>query len=1043
MSELKMISPLLDNISVGGAISDHHGIRCYPAMNDTTGDKYIVKVITIPASRTQLDAFLLSGAYANEADALSYFKEQADDLLKEAEALKKLSNLDGYFSYEQFQLVPMEDEIGLQIYLLGSYRPTLDRLMQRQPMTYLSAVNLGLDLCAALTVCRNSGYLYLDLKPSNIFIAQDNSYKIGDLGLVSLNALGYASLPDKYRSPYTAPEITDAFSNLNTTLDVYALGRILYQIYNNGELIDVSNEALDLPAPANADYEMSEIILKACATDPNDRWSTPEEMGQALVSYMQRNGANDTPIVPPLIPSADPIDDAADDTCEVQDLDNAVQLQSNVESEVPKVQEVPENEEKQDATESDPEQVDPIVIQDAFADETNISDDTDTDTPATDPLGEELNNIAVLLQPSDDETAPENTEGEISYDEVSQEINDILTQADEIVSHPVPDPVVAPDPIEVPVPDPIVISESSNDITENNTETENESNTDDESKEPQDLDSGIADDSDDTQNITEKSTDENFSDTTVAEDNEPDCDDEETDEDDESVVTSKKKKGSWILYVILALLLAGLVTIGIYFYQNYYLLPVDSMTLSGDETSLTVNVQTSIDESLLTVVCKGQHGVTLQAPLKNGTASFTNLQPDTAYVISLNVSGFHKLTGEVSKGYSTPKVVNISDFKIYTSSTAGTVDVYIASDNSKTETWKLSYSTTGENERTKTIQGTYDQVENLTIGKKYTFVLEPASGVTVKGTNKVTHTVTVPIYAQLQTIDSCSGGSMVVTWLPPKDANPVGWTVTCKDSSGNVVKTINVAATAETSARFDSIDDAATYTVDIVSDGMKDGVSVTKPEGAPVLADAVFTKTDVSAKLTWSGTGPWTVICTADGHVLEEIKADKAEYSINTLVPNTTYCITVKTPDGTVPIGGMKAFTTPAAESFTCTYENHSVNADDLTANMCAIGSVRGRWTSKHYANSFKVGEEAGILLTKENKHGYSADNYIRIFAIYDKDGVLVTASSTENQWYLMWPYANSCELEIPSMPSKAGEYTLHLFFNNQLVATNDFTVTE
>ena len=53
--------------------------------------------------------------------------------------------------------------------------------------------------------------------------------------------------------------------------------------------------------PIFADYEMSEIILKACNPNPEDRWQDPEEFRNALVSYMQRNGANDTPIVPPQI----------------------------------------------------------------------------------------------------------------------------------------------------------------------------------------------------------------------------------------------------------------------------------------------------------------------------------------------------------------------------------------------------------------------------------------------------------------------------------------------------------------------------------------------------------------------------------------------------------------------------------------------------------------------------------------------------------------------------------------------------------------------
>ena len=38
---------------------------------------------------------------------------------------------------------------------------------------------------------------------------------------------------------------------------------------------------------------------KAIDPNPRKRWQTPIEMGQALVSYMQRNTVQDVPIVPP------------------------------------------------------------------------------------------------------------------------------------------------------------------------------------------------------------------------------------------------------------------------------------------------------------------------------------------------------------------------------------------------------------------------------------------------------------------------------------------------------------------------------------------------------------------------------------------------------------------------------------------------------------------------------------------------------------------------------------------------------------------------
>lgn len=156
MSEPKLISPLLDGFSIGSAVSEHDGVRCYPALKENSERKYIVKVLSIPASQVQLDALLLTGAYPEPSAALEYFKELADQVEKEAAVLKNLSRVEGFLSYEGWQVVPMEDRLGYEVYLLSSYRHALENYVRRNNMTHLGAVNLGIDICAALSADRKS-----------------------------------------------------------------------------------------------------------------------------------------------------------------------------------------------------------------------------------------------------------------------------------------------------------------------------------------------------------------------------------------------------------------------------------------------------------------------------------------------------------------------------------------------------------------------------------------------------------------------------------------------------------------------------------------------------------------------------------------------------------------------------------------------------------------------------------------------------------------------------------------------------------------------
>ena len=116
MSEPKLVCPLLDQFVVGQPISEHHGVRCYPAMQKDSDSKYILKIISIPASQRSLDALLLAGAFSSPAAAQDYFRELADGVVKEAEILQQLSKLEGFLSYNGWQVEPMETGTGYDVY---------------------------------------------------------------------------------------------------------------------------------------------------------------------------------------------------------------------------------------------------------------------------------------------------------------------------------------------------------------------------------------------------------------------------------------------------------------------------------------------------------------------------------------------------------------------------------------------------------------------------------------------------------------------------------------------------------------------------------------------------------------------------------------------------------------------------------------------------------------------------------------------------------------------------------------------------------------
>ncbi len=301
MSTPRLISPILDGFQLNETICQRDGVHCCTATESQSGGKFVVKVIFIPASGVQMDALLMAGAFTSRMDANSYFKEQARSILNEAKTLRHLATLGGFTDFDSVQVVPAANGSGFEVYMLSPWRQSLEKILQKEDLTHLEVLNMGLDLCAALTACRHAGYYYANLKPGNVFKIGQH-YRIGDLGFVPMSAVNRLSLPESCRSSHTPPELQTGRQPMNDTADVYALGLLLYQAYNGGHLPGHEDIIGKLYAPPQyADYEMAQIILRACAPEPNIRWKDPEQMGRALMRYMQRYGMQNTPVIPPVL----------------------------------------------------------------------------------------------------------------------------------------------------------------------------------------------------------------------------------------------------------------------------------------------------------------------------------------------------------------------------------------------------------------------------------------------------------------------------------------------------------------------------------------------------------------------------------------------------------------------------------------------------------------------------------------------------------------------------------------------------------------------
>ncbi len=993
MSEPKLISPMLDNFLMGEPFSDHQGVRCCPAMKKDTEEKYIVKLISIPASQVQLDALLLTGAYPDRDAALAYFKELSDGVVEETKILEKLAQLEGFIPYESCQVVEMDDGTGYDVYLLSPYKRTLEHIYRKTPMTHLGALNLGLDMCAALAVCRRSGYLYADLKPDNIFICGDKEYRIGDLGFLPLDSLKYASLPDKYRSDYTAPEITDAFSALNTTIDIYAAGLILYQAYNNGVLpaLDKLAEGEALPAPAYADYEIAEIILKACAPDPADRWQDPIQMGQALVSYMQRNGANDTPITP----VAEETEDVTEPDADADSEQTGIYLEEDTGADDTVSDEVDESVPETENTDDTPIEEEIVVTEESIFTEDDNGNLTFLDDTSDDAL--------------EDETVPGTDPADLDYDEVSEEVNQMLSQADELIAHDAPEPVVAPEPVEIPMPQPIP------------TETEVADNS---SSETSDAD---PDESKTASDVTDEAADEI-----------PDAEDD----DDEAYEAPVRKHSSWLRNLIIVLALGAVALGGWLFYRNYYLQPV-SLELQESNGILTVLVNSQIDESKLTVICSDTYGNQHISPVENGKAVFDALVPNSAYNVQVTIQGFHQLVGKTSTGYTTPTQTNVVQFNAVTGAEDGSVILGFTIDGPDSQQWTVQYVSDDGEVKEVVFTGHMVTINGLTVGNNYDFTLLPNDDIQIAGSTQLTHTASKLICASDLTVSSFENGELRIDWTAPSETVVPSWSVRCYNNNGYDITTV----TPDLFTVFTDVDSSDSYTIEVTAAGMSVCQRTLVTENSITVSDLSLTDSAAgSLCLKWSSSAAvdskgWALYYSVNGGEVQNISGfTENTVTIPSVVPEGNYEFTLQTVSGNTVINGKFSCTAPEAVAF----NGFGLAAKDMDFYMCRTPDT-APWDAddlkrSDYVTSFSIGEKASFLIRPQEKPDSSEDILTVMFILKDSDGQTLSNISAEHSWNSLWKKGYAT-LDLPWLPDTAGRYDIGVYFNGMLAFDLNFSI--
>ena len=267
-----------------------------------------LKVITVPQSSAEVRSVISEGMSVSQAEA--YFHGIVEELMHEFSIMFKLKGTANVVSCEDLRVLEHPDGIGWDILIRMELLHPLLPYVYQHPMARRDIIRLGIDICKALELCQRYNIIHRDIKPENIFISDNGDYKLGDFGIARTIERTSSGLSKKGTYSYMAPEVY-AGKEYGFSVDTYSLGLVLYRMLNKnrGPFLPQPPEAITfssreqalarrmsgeaLPRPFYGEGRLGEIVLKACAFDPKDRYSSPQQLRQELeaILYTQTDAA--------------------------------------------------------------------------------------------------------------------------------------------------------------------------------------------------------------------------------------------------------------------------------------------------------------------------------------------------------------------------------------------------------------------------------------------------------------------------------------------------------------------------------------------------------------------------------------------------------------------------------------------------------------------------------------------------------------------------------------------------------------------------------